>query len=45
MDTDVKQLSRRSFLGGMTATALTAASYKRVLGRTIASASASSDSG
>jgi predicted dehydrogenase len=32
METDVKQMSRRSFLGGMTATALTAASYKRVLG-------------
>ena len=33
MDTDVKQMSRRSFMGGMTATAaLTAASYKRVLG-------------
>ncbi len=32
MVTDVKQMSRRSFLGGMTASALTAASYKRVLG-------------
>ena len=32
MDTDVTQMSRRGFLGAMTASAFTAASYKRVLG-------------
>jgi predicted dehydrogenase len=32
MEEDVKQMSRRGFLGAMTATALTAASYNRVLG-------------
>ena len=32
MEQDVKQVSRRGFLGTMTATALTAASYKRVIG-------------
>jgi predicted dehydrogenase len=32
MENDVKQVSRRDFLGAVTATALTAASYSRVLG-------------